>query len=61
MKYTIKLMEDLELCILTLEWIVQAVVVLALPVPWVRFLRRPLTAIQTLTKKCKVCNEINIY
>ena len=38
-----------------------AVVVLALPVPWVRFLLLPLTAIQTHTKKCKGYNKITIY
>ena len=30
-----------------------SVPVLALPAAWARFLRRPLTAIQTLTKKAK--------
>ena len=37
-----------------------AVLVLALPAPWARFLRRPLTAIQTQTKKGKGYNEITI-
>ena len=35
--------------------------VLALPAPWARFLRHPLTAIQTHTKKGKGYNEITIY
>ena len=39
----------------------QAVPVLALPAPWARFLQRPLTAIQTHTKKGKGYNEITIY
>ena len=38
------------------------VAVLALPAPWARFLRCPLTAIQTHTKKKgKIYNEITIY
>ena len=36
------------------------VMVLALPVPWARFIWRPLTAIQTHTKKGKGYNEITI-
>ena len=35
--------------------------VLALPAPWARFLRHPLTAIQTHTTKGKGYNEITIY
>ena len=35
--------------------------VLALPAPWARFLRRPLTAILNYTKKGKGYNEITIY
>ena len=35
--------------------------VLVLSAPWARFLRHPLTAIQTHTKKGKGYNEITIY
>ena len=38
-----------------------AIPVLALPAPWARFLRCPLTAIQTHTKQGKGYNEITIY
>ena len=41
--------------------LLQSIPVLALPAPWARFLRRPLTAIQTHTKEGKGYNEITIY
>ena len=47
--------------LMMLKTILGTVAVLALPAPWARFLRRPLTAIQTHTKKYKGYNEIIIY
>ena len=45
----------------TIALYICSVPVLALLAPWARFLRRPLTSIQTLTKKGKGYNEITIY
>ena len=49
---------SLSFCIY--RWTICTVAVLALPAPWARFLRPPLTAIQTHTKKGKGYNEITI-
>ena len=61
-----KILQDSEFK-LSSEWCsslfvcLESVPVLALPAPWMRFLRRPLTAIQTHMKKGKGYNEITIY